>query len=78
LGPDDLPPEAGPEPGPSESGMTAPAGADGLVGKPLADVERYYTERALELTAGNREEAAKMLGIGERTLYRKLIEWKKT
>jgi len=27
------------------------------------------------LTAGNREEAAKMLGIGERTLYRKIKEF---
>jgi two-component system response regulator HydG len=33
--------------------------------------------RALELTKGNREEAAKILGIGERTLYRKIQEWKK-
>jgi two-component system response regulator HydG len=38
-------------------------------------VERYYIERALELTAGKREEAAKMLGIGERTLYRKIKEY---
>jgi two-component system response regulator HydG len=29
----------------------------------------------LRLTAGNREEAAKMLGIGERTLYRKIKEY---
>src|SRR5262249_34039813 len=28
----------------------APAGADGLVGRPLAEVERYYSERALALT----------------------------
>jgi two-component system response regulator HydG len=48
-----------------------------MVGRPLADVERYYTERALDLTNNNREEAAKLLGIGERTLYRKLQEWKK-
>jgi two-component system, NtrC family, response regulator HydG len=53
------------------------AGPDHLVGRPLEEVERYYTERALELTGGNREEAAKMLGIAERTLYRKLGEWKK-
>jgi two-component system response regulator HydG len=49
---------------------------DPLIGRPLADVERFYTERALELTNGNREEAAKMLGIGERTLYRNLQKWK--
>ncbi len=51
-------------------------GADGLVGRPLAEVERYYIERALERTEGNREEAAELLGIGERTLYRVIQEWK--
>jgi two-component system response regulator HydG len=47
-----------------------------LVGRPLTEVERYYTEQALSLTDGNREEAAKMLGIGERTLYRVIQDWK--
>lgn len=60
---------------PAESAVEAPAGADGLVGKPIADVERHYIYRALELTNGNREEAATMLGIGERTLYRKIKEY---
>ncbi len=57
---------------------TAPAGggADSLVGRPLTEVERYYIEKTLELTAGNREEAAKRLGIGERTLYRIMQDWK--
>ena len=32
----------------------------------------YYIAETLKLTGGNREEAAKLLGIGERTLYRKL------
>ncbi|MFL5340678.1 MAG: sigma-54-dependent transcriptional regulator [Gemmataceae bacterium] len=52
------------------------SGADALVGRPLSEVERYYMQRALELTGGNREEAAKMLGIGERTLYRVIQDWK--
>jgi two-component system response regulator HydG len=39
-------------------------------------VERHYIEKALELTQGNREEAARMLGIGERTLYRVIQTWK--
>ncbi|MFM8478875.1 MAG: sigma-54-dependent transcriptional regulator [Planctomycetaceae bacterium] len=60
---------------PAESAVEAPTGADGLVGKPIADVERHYIYRALELTNGNREEAATMLGIGERTLYRKIKEY---
>jgi two-component system response regulator HydG len=47
-----------------------------LVGRPLVEVERYYVERGLELTHGNREEAAHMLGIGERTLYRMIQDWK--
>ncbi|MEZ6067080.1 MAG: sigma-54 dependent transcriptional regulator [Planctomycetaceae bacterium] len=50
-------------------------GADGLIGRPLDQVEAYYIARALELTEGKREETAKMLGIGERTLYRKLKEY---
>jgi two-component system response regulator HydG len=52
------------------------SGAPGLVGRPLSEVERYYIEQALEVTEGNREEAAKMLGIGERTLYRNIQDWK--
>jgi two-component system response regulator HydG len=52
------------------------SGSSSLVGKPLTEVERYYMEKALELTDGNREEAARMLGIGERTLYRVMQDWK--
>ena len=52
------------------------AGPANLVGRPLTEVERYYIEQALELTNGNREEAARMLGIGERTLYRVIQDWK--
>lgn len=55
---------------------TMSAGADGLVARPLVEVERYFIERALERTNGNREEAASLLGIGERTLYRVIQEWK--
>lgn len=51
------------------------SGSDSLIGRPLADVEKYYVQRALEITNGKREEAAAMLGIGERTLYRKIKEW---
>ena len=51
------------------------AGPSGLVGRPLGEVERYYIQEALKLADGKREEAAKMLGIGERTLYRTLKDW---
>ncbi len=84
LGSDDFPEEAGPVPVGGSGLMALPAPLssggvvqDSLIGRPLADVERYYTERALELTGGNREEAAAMLKIGERTIYRNLQKWKK-
>ena len=55
--------------------LAVSAGADGLIGRPLEEVEKFYIQQSLELTQGNREEAATMLGIGERTLYRKIKEW---
>jgi two-component system response regulator HydG len=58
------------------SGDGPAAGPSELVGRPLSEVERYYIEQALALTEGNREEAAKRLGIGERTLYRVIQDWK--
>jgi two-component system response regulator HydG len=51
------------------------SGADGLVGRPLTEVERFYIEQALALVDGKREDAAALLGIGERTLYRKIKEY---
>jgi two-component system response regulator HydG len=51
------------------------AGVDSLVGKSLEEIERHYIVETLRLTNGNREEAAGHLGIGERTLYRKLKEY---
>jgi two-component system response regulator HydG len=54
---------------------SAALGSDSLIGRSLADVEKYYIQRALELTEGKREEAAQLLGIGERTLYRKIKEY---
>jgi two-component system response regulator HydG len=51
-------------------------GPNNLVGRPLIEVERYYITETLTLTEGNREEAARRLGIGERTLYRTIQDWK--
>src|SRR5262249_17333773 len=51
-------------------------GSTNLVGRPLTEVERYYMEQALAMTNGNREEAARMLGIAERTLYRMIQDSK--
>ncbi|HUR55018.1 MAG TPA: sigma-54 dependent transcriptional regulator [Gemmataceae bacterium] len=77
LGLDDLPEDAGVRPSSVVPSGSPGSAADYLIGRPLDEVERYYIEKALEVTQNNREEAAKMLGIGERTLYRKLQEWKK-
>ena len=45
------------------------------MGRPLDEVEKYYIAEGLKVAAGNREEAARLLGIGERTLYRKIKEY---
>ena len=70
---DDLPVEldepAGNGAAPAEAGPMA------LVGQPLGEIERWAVEQTLKLTGGNREEAARVLGIGARTLYRKLKEY---
>ena len=44
-------------------------------GMTMADIERVAILAALRDTAGNRRKAADLLGIGERTLYRKLREY---
>jgi DNA-binding NtrC family response regulator len=45
-------------------------------GTKMPDIERQVIEAALKETRGNRRRAAEMLGIGERTLYRKIKEYK--
>jgi two-component system response regulator HydG len=49
--------------------------ADALFGKSLEEVEREHIANTLRLTNNNRTEAAKILKIGERTLYRKIKEY---
>jgi DNA-binding NtrC family response regulator len=55
------------------------AGADGIVifrpGMTMEDMEREAIRAALESVAGNRRKAAEILGIGERTLYRKISKY---
>ncbi|MDR2761075.1 MAG: sigma-54 dependent transcriptional regulator [Planctomycetaceae bacterium] len=46
-----------------------------LAGKSMAEIERIAIMQTLEMVDGNREEAAGILGIGERTLYRKIKEY---
>jgi two-component system response regulator HydG len=59
----------------SPEAAEAGAGVPHLVGRPLEEVEKYYIAEALKMTKGNREEASGLLGIGERTLYRKIKEY---
>jgi two-component system, NtrC family, response regulator HydG len=73
---DDLPEELSPS-GVSDEDSVA-IGQDGLhelVGKSINDLESMFIAETLKATGGNREEAAAMLGIGERTLYRKIKEY---
>jgi len=50
-------------------------GMNNLVGISLEQAERELIRNTLKLVNGNREQAAKILGIGERTLYRKIKEY---
>ena len=45
-------------------------------GMKMTEVERAVIEAALKETRGNRRKAADLLGIGERTLYRKIKEYR--
>ncbi|HET7296095.1 MAG TPA: sigma-54 dependent transcriptional regulator [Gemmatimonadales bacterium] len=57
---------------PVEAEAAAPGEVVYRPGMTMADVERAAIEAALRATQGNRRKAAEVLGIGERTLYRKL------
>ncbi len=65
----DLPPEMRPA-------ATEPiSGLSNLAGISLEQAERELIRNTLKLVNNNREQAAKILGIGERTLYRKIREY---
>ena len=55
----------------SDDGADSPS-ADGLL--TLKELERTHIERVLRATGGHRGEAARVLGISERNLYRKIRE----
>lgn len=68
------------EEGADDAGLPGGAGGGGagyasLAGTSLEQIEKRAIRETLRLTGGNREHAAKLLGIGERTLYRKLKEY---
>ncbi len=56
-------------------GQVVAVGGLDLSGRPLNEVEKEHIKQTLEMTRGNRAEAAKILEIGERTLYRKIKEY---
>jgi two-component system response regulator HydG len=69
LSPESLPREiAGAAPG-------AGPGMNNLVGISIEQAERELIKNTLKMVNGNREQAANILGIGERTLYRKIKEY---
>jgi two-component system, NtrC family, response regulator AtoC len=51
-------------------GFAFPADGSGL--PPLAEIERQYIHHVLDRVGGNKRRAAALLGIGRRTLYRRL------
>lgn len=53
----------------------SPEGSSHLVGKSMEEIQQWAIEQTLQLTGGNREETARILGIGARTLYRKLKDF---
>ncbi len=67
LGTGDLPPEI-------HGGEPADRGG-ALVGMSISEAEKELIRNTLRMVGGNRTQAAKILGIGERTLYRKIKEY---
>lgn len=75
LGQGELRPEYRVEPrGPTWSGSIKEVEAGNNFS--IEDMEKELIERTLRYTRGNRKKAARLLGIGERTLYRKLDKYK--
>ncbi len=76
LLPQHVPDEIRGNPTGDQSAAAAPsAGSSAQGNMNLDQIEKQAIRNALQVHAGNREAAAKMLGIGERTLYRKLKEY---
>jgi DNA-binding NtrC family response regulator len=67
---DDLPEEIHSPP----SGLTDETFSE-LAGISIEEAEKQLIRNTLQMVGGNREKAANILGIGERTLYRKIKEY---
>nr|MCU0224766.1 sigma-54 dependent transcriptional regulator [Acidobacteriota bacterium] len=79
VGPGQLPEElrrAAVSAAPAASGADAPGSAAAMVGRRMEEIEREVILRTLDLTGGNRTQAAEMLGIGLRTLQRKIKQYR--
>ncbi len=50
-------------------------GFDALAGLSVEEVEKEHIRATLKMVDGNREQTARLLGMGERTLYRKIKEY---
>ena len=61
--------------------ISGPAGEPGgkqfaqLAGISIEEAEKQLIANTLKMVEGNRQQAASILGIGERTLYRKIKEY---
>ena len=67
-------PDAAATPTPAQPAIPAEA-APSLAGRSLREVEAELIRQTLEACEGNRQRAAEKLGMGERTLYRKIKEY---
>ena len=72
LGLESIPNEVRPVGSRAESSV---GGMKNLVGISIEQAEKELIRNTLDMVEGNREQAAKILGIGERTLYRKIKEY---
>jgi two-component system response regulator HydG len=70
----DLPPDMRPA-GVGSSAAGPFGGLENVGGIRLEQLEKEAIIKTLAMVHGNREQAAKLLGIGERTLYRKIREY---
>ena len=62
-------------PGIRPAGTETAGTLDNVAGMRLEQLEKEAIDKTLKMVHGNREQAAKLLGIGERTLYRKIKEY---
>jgi len=63
---------------PAPAAPTAQMALAGLIGRPLAEIERMVIEASLAQSGGSVPKAARMLELSPSTLYRKIEAWGKT